>query len=142
MTPTFIPVPKPVRNTTDYQAKAIETAAKIATFDGVCRMEGCNHTRAAGYDIVAHHIVHRKYGNTCALLANLFPVCVECHGKIHHNEESFKEWLNVTSHGLYDSLWQQAREICHLDWIDVYSDLLETLYALLKAQREVKEGKQ
>ena len=126
------PVPKPVRETTDYQAKAIETSGKIATFDGKCRMWGCGHTREGGWEIHPHHIIHRKYGNTCALPENLFPCCIPCHGRIHHNETEFKQWLEGQKPGLYDMLWEKAREICRLDWDDVYGTLLMEYKRLLE----------
>src|SRR5574337_668063 len=81
------PVPKPVRETTDYQEKAISVAGKIACLDGRCAK--CGKLGA----IVPHHIVHRKYGNTCALVDNLLPVCSDCHIKIHANETASKVWL-------------------------------------------------
>jgi len=138
---TFTPAPKPVRDSIDYQAKAIETAGKIATFDGQCAMPGCRHTRDGGFDIVPHHIIHRKYGNTCADPENLFPVCTGCHSKIHHDETAFKAWLETVKPGLYDRLWQKAREICWLDWIEVYAVLLERWYFMMKTKRDAEEGK-
>lgn len=137
---TFTPAPKPVRDTTDYQAKAIEVAAKIATFDGRCGIPGCRHTREIGWDIVAHHIIHRKYSNTCAVVENLFPVCVACHSRIHHDEQAFRAWLETVKPGLYDQLFEMARRIEKVDFTDVYSDLLERLYEMLRARRERESG--
>lgn len=126
MTSFLKPCPKPTRESTDYQAKSIEVAGKIACIDGRCAMCG-----KIG-EIYPHHIVHRKYGNTCALVENLLPVCVPCHSTIHHNETAFKEWLEKRSPGLYDRLWQIARDICRLDWFEVYETLLGQYYKKLK----------
>lgn len=135
------PVPKPVRDDTDYLAKAIETAAKIATADGRCAMPGCRHTRASGYAILAHHIVHVKYRNTAADPENLFPCCLFCHNVIHANETAFKAWLEGRSPGLYDRLWEKARTICLLDFAEVYAELLEHWHEILRAKMEAgREG--
>ena len=138
---SFIPVPKPTRDTTDYQAKAIVVSGKIATLSGRCAIKGCSHTRIGGWDIVPHHIVHRKYGNTCALAENLFPCCVPCHSRIHHYEQDFKSQFNDMYPGLLNSLQQQARQIFKGDWADVYETLLITYKCLLeeKAYREAHE---
>src|SRR5689334_22572586 len=95
------PAPKPVRDTTDHQTKAIETAGRIATIDGRCMYPGCRHMRAEGYDIVPHHIIHVRYGNTCADPENLWPVCIRCHSRIHHDETAFKAWLETERPGLF-----------------------------------------
>lgn len=126
-------VAKPTRKTTtDYQDKAITIAGKIACLDNKCRV--CGRTG----EIVPHHIVHRKYGNACALPENLWPVCVPCHSRIHHNEGGFKTWLETVSPGLCDRLWAIGREICRLDWEEVYSGLLERYHAML-LEREGNE---
>ncbi len=112
------PCLKPVRNDTDYQEKSISVAGKIACLDGKCAKCG-----KLG-QIYGHHIIHRKYRNTCALVENLLPVCVFCHSEIHANELAFKAWLALKRPGLYDRLWEIAREICNLDWAEVYEKLL------------------
>ena len=119
------PSPKPEYDTTDYQAKAIEVASKMACMDGKCMAEGCGKTGLVhGVTLFAHHIIHRKYGNTATRVDNLFPVCLECHGKIHHNEKGFKAWLETKLPGLYDALWFIARAVCRLDWSEEYERLL------------------
>jgi hypothetical protein len=128
-----------VRDTTDYLGKAIETAAKIATLDGKCAMEGCRHTREGGFAILAHHVVHVKYKNTAADPENLFPVCLFCHGQIHANETAFREWLAKRSPGLYDRLWEKARAICRLDFQEVYAGLLERLLTLHQVKHEAEK---
>jgi len=134
------PYPKPKRDTTGYQAKAIEVAGKIATLDGRCHMEGCNHVRSNEYAIIGHHIIHRKYKNTCALPENLFPCCIPCHTRIHHNETEFKAWFESKHPGLIEHLWEKAREICHADFAEVYEALLMRYHdALVEKQKAESE---
>lgn len=119
------------------RSKAMETAAKIATFRGVCLYPDCNRTREGGHEIYGHHIVHRKYANTCADPENLFPCCVEHHAVIHHNETAFKTMLEASCPRLYEKLWAKAREISKPDFEEIYAVLLERLYGMYQEQRAV-----
>jgi len=118
------PVPKPERQTPqkEWQDKAIAVACKIVLLDARCAK--CNRPDSPSMALHPHHIVHRKYGNTCTLKENLIPLCVGCHAEAHSNENAFKAWIEKRSPGLYDRLWQLARAICMLDFEDVYEQLL------------------
>jgi len=118
-------VPKPIREEEDYRAKAIALASKIACINGRCAM--CGQPR----EVYPHHIIHRSFGNTTALIDNLFPVCAICHADIHRDEKRFKAWLEMSRPGLYEKLWSIAREFCNIVWEDLYCSLLEQYKQLL-----------
>ena len=126
MTTFLKPCPKPTRETTDYQAKSIEVAGKIACIDGRCAMCG-----KIG-EIYGHHIIFRTYKSTVADPDNLLPVCVPCHSKIHHDSVAFKTWLENRSPRLYARLWEKAQQIFKPDWFEVYETLLGRYYKKLK----------
>lgn len=127
-------VPKPERNTTDYKAKSIEVASKIVCLVGRCAM--CGTPGEYGKSLAGHHIIHRRHGNTTALLINLLPVCPICHDAIHHDEDKFKAWLEYHFPGLYGQLWRIAQPVCRLDFFEVYSGLLELYYGHLTKMKK------
>jgi hypothetical protein len=135
------PVPKPTRETPqrEYRDKAIAIASKIATFDGKCGIEGCNHTRKGEWEIVGHHIIHRKYAGTCADPENLFPCCVPCHSRIHHNETEFLAWFDSSFRGIRSSLIKKSVLAFNIDWSEVYEKLLEQ-YKLMLEEKLQKEN--
>lgn len=134
---TFNPSPKP-RHSRDvddfdhraYREKAIDVAGKIACFAGRCAFCG-----RMG-EIFPHHIIHRSYGNTCALADNLMPVCSICHSDIHHDEKRFKAWLEQLKPGHYQKMWEIARPVCCLDFAEVYSELLTRYHSMLVEQQK------
>ena len=130
---TITPVPKPTsehQEEESWRSKAMTIAGKIACFHGRCAMCG-----RLGM-IFPHHIIHRTYGNTCALVENLIPLCAICHSDVHHDEARFKAWLEQRVPGLYDKLWDIARPVCTLDFMTVYKELLERYYDMLKGMND------
>lgn len=132
----MMPTPKPTRliANREWQNKAINIAAKIVLLGAKCAT--CGRTGSHSMALHAHHIIKRKYGNTCALPENLIPLCASCHSRAHSNEAEFRTWLAKRSPGLYDRLWQLARAICTLDFEDVYAEMLEQYHAKLVEKAE------
>lgn len=137
---TFSPRPKPYpkqeypddSDHRTFHEKAISVAGKIACLIARGRCSFCGRICA----LTAHHIVHRSYSGTCALIENLLPLCQICHYDAHHDEKRFKAWLEQLKPGHYQKMWELARPVCRLDFAEVYSELLTRYHSMLVEQQE------
>jgi hypothetical protein len=136
------PCPKPERPIPqrDWREKAIETAKKIVRLQGECSRCG---RKAPRFQMHGVHILPVRFGNTCADINNIECMCAFCHtadnNSAHLNERDFHEWFDEKYPGRRELLQAKARQICHLDFIEIYSEHLERLYSMLKARRDADE---
>jgi hypothetical protein len=115
-----------------YREKAIDVAGKIACLIARGRCSFCGRICA----LTAHHIVHRSYSGTCALIENLLPLCEICHADCHRDEKRFKAWLEQLKPGHYQKMWEIARPVCTLVFSDVYEALLIQYHSMLVEQQK------
>ena len=134
--------PKPERSTSqrEWREKARDICGKIVRLRGIC--DRCGRTENK-YQMHAAHVIPARYGNTDCNTDNRVCLCAFCHtadnDSAHLNERDFHEWYDSKYPGKRDSLWKQARAVCRLDFVGVYSDLLERLYEMLKAKRDAEK---